>query len=111
MFGDPLSSLALHPICTMSLYNAQTSSQDGMSSETLALVEAVLDYIRANLENIKKVWGVDSAQYKSAATIMNSYLDENLKKQGIEKDDIADLLKDLKLDDGKQQSGDVQMKT
>ena len=111
MFGDPLSSLALHPICTMSLYNAQTSSQDGMSSETLALVEAVLDYVRANLENIKKVWGVDSAQYKSAATIMNSYLDENLKKQGIEKDDIADLLKDLKLDDGKQQPGDVQMKT
>lgn len=110
MFGNPLSSLALHPICTMSLYTAQTSSQDGMSSETLALVEAVLDYIRANLENIKKVWGVGSPQYKSAASIMNSYLDENLKKQGIKKDDIADMLGDLKLDDDKQ-SEDAHMKT
>lgn len=81
-----------------------------MPPGSLKLLEAVLDHIRSNLENIKNVWGVDSDQYKSAATILNSYLDENLKQGGVKRDDIADLLEGLNLNEGKE-SKDIDMKT
>ena len=94
MFGDPLKSLVM---------SAQASASDKKppSEETLKLIEAVPDYIRANLANIRDVWGVDSPQYKSASEIMNTYLDENLKKHKVEKDDIAELLKNMSLDNPK----------
>ena len=83
--------------------SAQTSTQEkkAPSEDTLKLIEAVLDYIRANLSNIRNVWGVDSPQYKSASEIMSMCLDENLKKHKVEKDDIADLLEKMSLDDPK----------
>ncbi|RMZ91894.1 hypothetical protein DV736_g880, partial [Chaetothyriales sp. CBS 134916] len=71
------------------------------SEDTLKLIEAVLDYIRSNLANIQKVWGVDSVQYKSASEIMNSYLDENLRAHSVDKDDMAELLAKMSIDDTK----------
>ena len=69
------------------------------SSETLLLVEQVLDYIRANLGNIRKTWGGESVQYKSAAHIMNQYLDENMKRLKASKPALEDLMKDMSLGD------------
>ena len=68
------------------------------SAETLQLVEHVLDYIRANLVNIRKTWGPDSVQYQSAAQIMDQYLDENMKKLNVAKPDLEELMKNMKLE-------------
>ncbi|RMZ85578.1 hypothetical protein DV737_g624, partial [Chaetothyriales sp. CBS 132003] len=79
-----------------------TAAKPGPPSEdTLKLIETVLDYIRSNLANIQKVWGVDSVQYKSASEIMNSYLDENLRAHSVDKDDIAELLANMSIDETK----------
>ena len=94
MFGDPLRALI------MSTQTA-TSEKKPPSEDTLKLIEGVLDYIRANLSNIRNVFGVDSPQYKSASEIMNTYLDENLNKHKVEKDDIANLLEKMSLDNPK----------
>jgi hypothetical protein len=97
MFGDPLRPLAMS--LSQPTTNTDTNSKPPPSQDTLKLIEAVLDYIRSNLNNIRKVWGVDSAQYKSASQIMNSYLDENLKKHDVQKGDIAELLGRMSIDD------------
>ena len=80
---------------------ASTAENKPPSEQTLKLIDALLDYIRSNLSNIRNVWGVDSEQYKSASKIMNTYLDENLKKHDLKKDDIADLLEKMSLDEAK----------
>ena len=94
MFGDPLKTLIMS-------IEQSCAEKKAPSEDTLNLIEAVLDYIRANLSNIGNVWGVDSPQYKSASQIMKTYLDENLKKHKVEKDDIADLLEKMSLDEPK----------
>jgi hypothetical protein len=76
-----------------------TTNKKAPSEDSLKLIEAVLDYIRSNLSNIRNVWGTDSPQYKSASEIMNTYLDENLKKHKVEKADISDLMEKMSLDD------------
>ena len=68
------------------------------SPETLKLVEQVLDYIRANLINIRNTWGAESVQYKSAAEIMDQYLEENMKRLKVKKPDLEGLMKNLSLD-------------
>ena len=50
------------------------------SDATLTLIEGVLDFIRANLANIERTWGKDSAQYRSTMEIMQQYFDNNLKQ-------------------------------
>ena len=87
MFGNPLSDI---------MSAAKTNSSE--SPETLKLVEQVLDYIRANLVNIRKTWGVESVQYKSAAEIMDQYLEENMKRLKVKKPDLEELMKNLSLD-------------
>ncbi|RMD44943.1 hypothetical protein DV735_g145, partial [Chaetothyriales sp. CBS 134920] len=74
-------------------------AEPGSEAATLKLIENVLDYIRANLSNIERVWGADSVQYKSASEIMNSYLDENLRAHSVDKEDIADLLAKMSVGD------------
>lgn len=71
------------------------------SPETLKLIEAVLDYIRSNLSNIRNALGENSPQYKAAAEIMQKYLDENLKRLAVDHSDIADLMTNLSLKDDK----------
>jgi hypothetical protein len=88
MFGNPLGDV-------MSTTKADPSHS---SPETLKLVEQVLDYIRANLVNIRNTWGAESVQYKSAAEIMDHYLEENMKRLKVEKPDLEELMKNLSLD-------------
>lgn len=94
----------------MALNNAKTAPPNTLSLESYKLIKAVVEHIRVNLENIKRVWGKDSPQYKSAATILDSYLNDNLKQEGVSKDDIADMLNDLDLNE-KEEKGDIKMKT
>jgi hypothetical protein len=88
MFGNPLGDI-------MSTAKANSSES---SPETLKLVEQVLDYIRANLINIRNTWGAESVQYKSAAEIMDQYLEENMKRLKVKKPDLEGLMKNLSLD-------------
>jgi hypothetical protein len=69
------------------------------SPETIAAIDAVLDFIRGNLSNIEKVWGSSSQQYKAAQAIMNDYLDENLRKVNVARSELDDLMRDLSLGD------------
>jgi hypothetical protein len=87
-FGNPLGDI-------MSTTKADPSES---SPETLKLVEQVLDYIRANLVNIRNIWGAESVQYKSAAEIMDHYLEENMKRLKVKKPDLEELMKNLSLD-------------
>ena len=70
-------------------------SKSPPSPETLKLIEAVLDYIRANLHNIRSTWGVGSPQYKSAAEVLSQYLDDNLNKMKVERDEVEELMKGM----------------
>ena len=88
MFGNPLNSV---------MSNMKASSTEP-SPETLKLLEHVLDYIRANLVNIRNTWGPESVQYKSAAEIMDQCLEENTKRLEVEKPDLEDLMKNMSLD-------------
>lgn len=85
MFGDPVRAIM----------ESQGSPQSKPNPETLKLIQAVLDYIRSNLNNIKSTWGVDSPQYKSAAEIMEQSLDANLKRLNVEKSDIEELMQQI----------------
>lgn len=88
MFGDPLGAL-------------KSSLMEDLkpSEETLKLLELVLDHIRANLANIRKTWGPESIQYKSATEIMDQYLEENAKRLKVQKPNLEDLMQNMKLDD------------
>jgi hypothetical protein len=88
MFGNPLGDI---------MSTAKINSSEP-SPETLKLVEQVHDYIRANLVNIRKTWGTESIQYKSAAEIMDQYLEENMKRLKVKKPDLEELMKNLSLD-------------
>jgi len=71
------------------------------SPETLKLIEDVLDYIRSNLSNIRRTWGSESPQYKSATTIMNKYLEENFKRLNVQKPDLEELMSKMSIEDPK----------
>lgn len=43
----------------------------------LEQMDQLLDYIRANLRNIRSTWGESSAQYRSAVEIMERALIDN----------------------------------
>lgn len=75
----------------------QAPEAEKPSPETIKLIEAVLDYIRANLNNIRNALGEDSPQYKAASEIMQKHLDENLKRLKVDKSDVADLLSNMSL--------------
>lgn len=76
-------------------------NQDQSSAETLKLIEGVLDYIRANLNNISYTWGTSSPQYKSASEIMQKYFNDNMKKMKIDvqETNLEDLLANMSLDE------------
>ncbi|ETN45204.1 uncharacterized protein HMPREF1541_10081 [Cyphellophora europaea CBS 101466] len=77
----------------------QSNFHNETKPETLVLINNVLDFIRGNLANIEKVWGRDSTQFKSASTIMEQYLDDNLRKINVKRSDIDDLMQKLSIDD------------
>jgi len=78
-----------------------TSDKQHLDSSTLELVEAVLDFIRSNLSNIRNTWGSSSHQYKDASEIMQKYFDENMKKLQVDTTEIhlEDLLSNLSLEE------------
>jgi len=89
MFGNPLNDLL-----------ESKENQTKAAAETLKLIEGVLDYIRANLNNIRNTWGSSSPQYTAASEIMQRYFDENMKKMKIDIEDtsLEDLLANMSLD-------------
>jgi hypothetical protein len=78
-----------------------TGARKETNAETLSLVSNVLDFIRGNLSNIERVWGRESEQFKSASSIMNQYLDDNLRRLDVDRSDLGELMKGLTLDEGK----------
>ena len=89
MFGDPLRAVLESQMANANKTNPKPSP------ETLKLIEAVLDYIRANLNNIRNTWGPDSPQYKSAAEIMDKYLESNLKSLNVDKNEMEVLMEQM----------------
>lgn len=90
MFGDPIGNIL-----------KSTSKEKKLSADDVKLFEAVLDYIRANLLNIRRTWGPDSPQYKSAAKVMDEYLEQNMRRINVEKPDLENLMQQMTLDDFK----------
>jgi len=90
MFGNPLGDLL-----------ESKENRDNPQAATLKLVEGVLDYIRANLSNIRNTWGSSSPQYKAASEIMQKYFDENMKKMNVDvqETNLEDLLASMSLDE------------
>jgi len=90
MLGNPLGDLL-----------ASKEKQQTTEAETLKLIEGVLDYIQANLNNIRNTWGSSSPQYKAASEIMQKYFNENMKKMKIDVQDtnLEDLLANMSLDE------------
>ena len=86
----------------MSSAATQCNNVEATDIKKLESVEAVLDFIRGNLANIERVWGRDSAQYKSGAQLMRQQLEQNLRKANIHQTDVADLLNKLNLHDDDQ---------
>jgi len=71
-------------------------------ADTLKLIGAVLDYIRANLKNTAYTFGPSSPQYTAASEMMQKYFDENMKKMKIdvvEETTLEDLLANMSLDE------------
>lgn len=89
MLGNPLGQL-LEP----------KENHEKTQAETLRLIEGVLDYIRANLNNIRNTWGPSSPQYKAASDIMQKYFDENMNNMNInvQETSLEDLLANMSLD-------------
>lgn len=95
------SSRKRHGICgnlLNTIMSAAKANSSESSPETLKLIEQVLDHVRANLVNIRNTWGAESVQYKSAAEIMERYLDENTKRLKVAKPDLEELMKKMSLD-------------
>ena len=90
MFGDPLRAM----LQSSQKPNGDKSNAEP-SPETLKLIEAVLEYIRSNLNNIRNTWGPDSPQYKSAAEIMDQYLESNLKSLNVEESEVELLMEQM----------------
>lgn len=72
----------------------------------LQLVDTVLDYIRANLENVRRTWGPNSPQYHAAGEIMHDYFVANIERLNLDdvekkvtSNSLDDLIAKLSLDD------------
>jgi hypothetical protein len=92
MFGDPLRQIA-----SMSA----KGDKKQLTPQDQKLIEEVIQYIYANLKNIRNVWGVGSEQYESAASILDQYLESNLQQLKIDKEDvdIEGLMQKMSLED------------
>lgn len=90
MFRSPLGDLV-----------ESKENQEQPPADTLKLVEGVLDYIHANLSNIRNTWGSSSIQYKAASEIMQKYFDENMRKLKVDvrENSLEDLLANMSLDE------------
>jgi len=90
MLGNPLGDLL-----------ESKENQENPQAATLKLIEGFLDYIRANLNNIRNTWGSSSPQYKAASEIMQKYFDENMKKMNVDvqETNLEDLLASMSLDE------------
>lgn len=66
-------------------------------------VESMLDYIRSNLDNIRRTWGATSSQYSAASEIMQKYFDDNIKEMNMNDDQqqasLDELVAKLSLDE------------
>lgn len=86
MFGNPLGPLVM----------SAKSSQE----EKIKLVEETLLYIDANLQNIRNVFGVNSEQYESAASILDQFKERLRRiKLNHNQKEIDGLMQQMSLDD------------
>jgi urease gamma subunit len=88
MFGNPLGPLAM---------STKRSPQD------MKLIEETLMYIAANLQNIRKVFGVKSEQYESAASILDQFK-EQMRQKKFNEGEIDELMQKMSLDDSSNKS-------
>ncbi|KAJ9663675.1 hypothetical protein H2198_000687 [Neophaeococcomyces mojaviensis] len=78
-----------------------TTTKQEPDADTMKLIEAVLDFIRGNLNNIRNTWGTSSPQYKAASEIMQAYFNENMQKLQVDTTEanLEDLLSNLSLEE------------
>jgi hypothetical protein len=88
MFGNPLGPLAM---------STKRSPQD------MKLIEETLTYIAANLQNIRNVFGVNSEQYESAASILDQFK-EQMRQKKFNESEIDELMQKMSLDDSSNKS-------
>jgi hypothetical protein len=88
MFGNPLGPLAM---------STKRSPQD------MKLIEETLMYIAANLQNIRNVFGVNSEQYESAASILDQFK-EQMRQNKFNESEIDELMQKMSLDDSSNKS-------
>jgi hypothetical protein len=88
MFGNPLGPLAM---------STKRSPQD------MKLIEETLTYIAANLQNIRNVFGVNSEQYESAASILDQFK-EQMRQNKFNESEIDELMQKMSLDDSSNKS-------
>ena len=88
MLGNPLGDMP-----------KSTEGQEQRTADTPKIIEGVLDYIRANLNNIRYTWGSSSPQYQAASEIMQKHFHENMKKLKVDIQDtsLEDLLANMSL--------------
>lgn len=70
-------------------------SPESPDADALKQVEIMLDYIRANLDNVRRTWGTASPQFRAASEIMQKYFNENIKKLDVNVDHQQTSLEDL----------------
>lgn len=75
----------------------QSPDQHQARSSNIKMLESILDSIRGNLNNIERVWGRDSTQWRSATALLQQQVDENIRNSKVHKADVADMLKQLNL--------------
>jgi uncharacterized protein YukE len=69
------------------------------TDERLEQMSQLLDYIRANLRNIRRTWGEASPQYESAVEIMERALTENARRLDFGEVELEELMGKLKLEE------------
>jgi uncharacterized protein YukE len=67
--------------------------------ERLEQMNQLLDYIRANLRNIRRTWGEASPQYESAVGIMERALTENARRLELGEVELDELMGKMKLEE------------
>jgi hypothetical protein len=88
MFGNPLGPLAM---------STKRSPQD------MKLIEETLMYIAGNLHNIRNVFGVNSEQYESAASILDQFK-EQMRQKKFNESEIDEVMQKMSLDDSSNKS-------
>lgn len=79
--------------------SASTSVSALPPADAAKQVEILIDYVRANRENIGRTWGTASPQYQASCEIMHKYFSENIKKLNIDVQEasLEDLIAKLSL--------------